>query len=74
MSDASHCEAPAWRETQNGWTITLAEGVSANIQTTRKGFRANLMLSKHVPTIVEAQAYLMTAANALGLRIEVNDD
>ena len=66
MIDASNIEAPAWRETQNGWTITLAEGVSANIQTTRKGCRYNFMISGAAETVAEAQARLEELAAKVG--------
>ena len=53
----------AWRETQNGWTISIAEGVSANIQITRKGgVRWNMLLSGAADTIAEAQKRLKELA------------
>ena len=67
-AEAAIASCVAWRETQNGWTVSLAEGVSANIQITRNGgVRWNMLLSGAAETIAEAQERLEELASKLGV-------
>ena len=62
------CLRGVWRETQGGWTVAIAEGVSANIRVTRKGKAAwTMILSGTEDTVAEAQAKLETLAAKIAL-------